>query len=1343
MTDGMTMYKLNINDPWQGVVSSVARSVSARRAMVALRRVCFCSLCLLASSAYAGFQAGPLWYEEVYDPSSYEPDAVVGVVAYGYDWELCPDVLTIPSHVTYEYDTWEYDGEGEPRWCHKSKLVPVVGVGGFSCWPVKKIILPDTIGWIEEGAFWECLDLTEINVPDGVEVILRSTFMYCSALRAVELPSSVSRIEDDAFAYCDSLQTVKVRGRLECFDRNCFEGCSNLCSVSVYKGPAEIADYAFSGCSSLENAPITDETVKIGYCAFYGCTALKTVTVPSSVVELDWEVFRECTNLSYARIDSDRVGQYMFVGCSKLQKVDFSESCTNIGEWAFSDCSKLRDLTLPPRLAEIGECAFYGCGAIKCVDLPPSVTAVRGGAYEWSGITSVVARAENVVFDGWSLASTNVKRLVVHGLDMSFGDYCFSRFEGNVDVAVVGRDIEFGRWNQGSYNSLDVVGRSVSFDEYAFSGSSLKRLMVNASMIRIGKSAFANVHNLNDGAIIGDDVYIGDEAFSGVSFTERLPMLSEGLRHVGTRAFSVAGWSSAEKGYPLTLPKSVEYVGPYAFQYANISRLEILGDTCIGYRAFSNCDNLSSLDINGNVTFDNFDGVLSHLFACSHAFANCDRLERVALAYDDITRISPSDYAFCGCTSICEIAVKDILQLALFDKEFITPEDWVKYYDEFDQSKVKSVSVGDFMQTFDDTQLNGFTNIQQISFAGGVSSVLSNGFVRCQNLESLDFGPADMLTDIGANAFRGLRELREITLPGSLKRIGDNAFRDCIGLSVVDIENGVQEIGTGAFHGCTGFRRIRLPTPHMLIYPDAFHSCSNLEEVVFGGEAVIGNDAFGSCTSLKDVDLSTLSAVMDRSFANCTSLKKLVVPKDLDVFGDGAFECCSGLEELEIDHREVYDRGVSNLFGSTSAVCTVKPKKVKLGLFPNGMSSDCIEELTVVEGTTAGSERLYTPQSAKKVNLPASLVEANKLAIGGPKFTVAADNPNYAHDGNHSLRSKDGTEMLGWANVSRRWHGGLWGESSLMLREVSKIGDRAFQNCDKLENLCCDSHVTSIGKEAFKGLPNLECVSFGMNLASIGDSAFEDCAKLRIVNPIPKSLKSLGKRAFANCTSTGNYVFEGKPPKASGTNSTQYAFAGAPSFAQCQGEYFQKYYDAWTNKVGKLGQWQGLHWVCIATNTVEYKIGNLTVGMRAICDRLMSESGFVADETSCAELSEGTTDSDFIKSEILGVEPTMTISDDVARFSVDADFKVEDFQIDAECKTASLKVSVTTKNGRIPANFSMGGTPVVQVSENLADGWTDLNGKDDFSVVRVDEHSAVLQVTIDLSDYKFFRAKVD
>ena len=59
---------------------------------------------------------------------------------------------------------------------------------------------------------------------------------------------------------------------------------------------------------------------------------------------------------------------------------------------------------------------------------------------------------------------------------------------------------------------------------------------------------------------------------------------------------------------------------------------------------------------------------------------------------------------------------------------------------------------------------------------------------------------------------------------------------------------------------------------------------------------------------------------------------------------------------------------------------------------------------------------------------------------------------------------------------------------------ITHIEDRAFDDCDHLEEVLIPSTVTSLGSEAFSGCRFLKAVTISQSVRSIGQWAFAGCS---------------------------------------------------------------------------------------------------------------------------------------------------------------------------------------------------------------------------------------------------------
>ena len=142
---------------------------------------------------------------------------------------------------------------------------------------------------------------------------------------------------------------------------------------------------------------------------------------------------------------NDKLGDYVFYGCSGLTSLTLPSSVTSIGRGAFYGCWKLTSLTIPSGVTSIGYSAFRGCSGLTNLTIPSSVTSIGKSAFrDCSGLTSIYVYPENLpelgieIFTGCDAKNCTV--YVPKGTYDAYKSSEFGYFEKIVEFDATGID---------------------------------------------------------------------------------------------------------------------------------------------------------------------------------------------------------------------------------------------------------------------------------------------------------------------------------------------------------------------------------------------------------------------------------------------------------------------------------------------------------------------------------------------------------------------------------------------------------------------------------------------------------------------------------------------------------------------------------------------------------------------------------------------------------------------------------------------------------------------------------------------------------------------------------------
>ena len=229
------------------------------------------------------------------------------------------------------------------------------------------------------------------------------------------------------------------------------------------------------------------------------------------------------------------------------------------------------------------------------------------------------------------------------------------------------------------------------------------------------------------------------------------------------------------------------------------------GITHIGQGTFSNCDNLTVIELPGSVTsigrgaFWFCSGLTDVVIPArvtnigKEAFSYCSSLVNITIP-DGVTSIEPDAFSFC--TSLTDVEFPDSL-----------------------------TSIG--------KRAFGYcSSLKQAVIPFGVTSIGQEAFSRCSGLTGVEIPYS--VTAIGREAFGFCTGLTEVKIPGSMSDIAYGTFHDCKKLTQVEIPESIQTIGSYAFFNCRGLTEIRIPKSITNIHDSAFRS-SGLKDIFYPG----------------------------------------------------------------------------------------------------------------------------------------------------------------------------------------------------------------------------------------------------------------------------------------------------------------------------------------------------------------------------------------------------------------------------------------------------------------------------------------------------------------------------
>ena len=708
--------------------------------------------------------------------------------------------------------------------------------------------------------------------------------------------------------------------------------------------------------------------------------------------------------------------------------------------------------------------------------------------------------------------------------------------------------------------------------------SAIKSVTISKGVTHIGNNAFAECINLTDVSVSDGVVSIGENAFQGCTALKSVA-LPVSLTNIGVAAF--AGCTSLES---VSVSASLTSLGANSFRDCSALTVILYSGTSAQWEAVKKDEDWNT-------------GADRCIIRCSDK--------------DTGSKVESSN----------ETYVPPVAPEPPTPGEDPEPADtttWTLY----ENGTMVISGTGD-MKDYDTPDKAPWhasrAQIKTLIIDSGVTSISKNAFADCAALQSASL--PNTITSIGEKAFCNCTVLKAVTLPDSVEKVAANTFGGCTALAYVRLGNKVTSIGAGAFAG-TAITNISFGNSVKKLGDGAFSGCSSLAHISLGyGIRSIGSQAFQDCTSLSSIvyngtrfkwffvskgtnwdantgdytlayvdDLTVVSAgtiggvtwtLYDNSdytdgllcidgIGSVTSIpwsdyasqiRTVNIGSGITGFCENAFLECVNLQSVN------YAGTPEQWAGITFANAYANPISVAGTLTCGG---DALTSLTFAEATDKDGNPVpdtitrisdyafYNLHGLKKASLPSTMAEVSSTAFAKcpdlAEITVAEKNANYCNPKNDksAVYTKNEKALL--------WCSPKASGAFTVPDKVERIAPSAFAGCDQITGLILPKSVTSLGARAFDGCTSLQTVTYAGTITDWMTVAIADeyATPMRYASNITLAGSSVSSLDFSDAkiftqpvTSVPDFCFYGWDSLSAVTIPAQLTQLGTGAFSAC------------------------------------------------------------------------------------------------------------------------------------------------------------------------------------------------
>lgn len=605
---------------------------------------------------------------------------------------------------------------------------------------------------------------------------------------------------------------------------------------------------------------------------------------------------------------------------SQIRSVEIGEGITSIGSCAFYKCIYLSSAVIPEGVTTLGDSAFSACRSLKEIYIPSTVEKIGTRTFSWFvGLEKITVSENNPVFhsDGNCIIETATKTLLTgcntsviptDGSVTAIGDNAFSGCNGLSSIVIP--------------DCITSIGEC----PFVFCNSNLTVIFPTGSASYIHDVKYNRNNNC----------FIDTTTKKLIAICENSVIPTNGsVTSIGERALSYVPELPS-----INIPSAVTQIDAGAFSGSSFEKVFFLSPDVI---IDDGADIPASTVIYGDA------GSTAESYAQAHG--------------NTFAKVLYSGSIYTIEWRIYDDRVMLLSGIGSTGNYNNSKRPWAEYEDSF-----SDVVVGEGITKLGDRTFYAYKKVlKSITLPNTLEYIGASVFSDCTALTEIKL-PNNSLRSLGNSAFGGCTGIKHFHIPETVWSM-HNSFSGCKGIESITVdwmstyyraEDGIlynldksEILFVYSLDGTT----LTIPKTARNIQSSALDLCTELERfeceegstyytaedgvlyantsqgkmlamapkklagklVVPDDVAVVGQNAFNSCTLLTEVQLpAALTKIDGATFRFCSSLAKINIPESVTYIGQRAFEGCSSLPEVLTIPKSVKYIGEYAFNGCTS-----------------------------------------------------------------------------------------------------------------------------------------------------------------------------------------------------------------------------------------------------------------------------------------------------------------------------------------------------------------------------------------------------------------------------------------